>query len=259
MPIPPSSLRGAGRRDGARQPVGLEHHRRQGRLPPQLVANQSARCLAAYLYTAAGLGESTTDLAWDGHALIYENGDAARRVGALRRRLAAHLADVDLERLSHERMRQNALRRSRSRRHARRGRAVPRRRASTAESPTGASCRWQRQVRALPLRAGRPAHARRALQRGVQHPGAGPGEAPARRPASEAGDRRLGRARLDAGADRLRAGDGPARPAAHQHPRLHHAGLRHQRRARSTRRGADGGDRLHAPRKSTSARAACRC
>ena len=33
-----------------------------------LVATQSARCLAAYLYTAAGTGESTTDLAWDGHA-----------------------------------------------------------------------------------------------------------------------------------------------------------------------------------------------
>src|SRR6266536_1281997 len=40
-----------------------------------LVANQSARCLAAYLYTAAGTGESTTDLAWDGHAMVYENGE----------------------------------------------------------------------------------------------------------------------------------------------------------------------------------------
>ena len=41
----------------------------------ELVASQSARCLAAYLYSAAGAGESTTDLAWDGHALIYENGN----------------------------------------------------------------------------------------------------------------------------------------------------------------------------------------
>lgn len=31
----------------------------------ELVANQSARCLAAYLYTAAGTGESASDLAWD--------------------------------------------------------------------------------------------------------------------------------------------------------------------------------------------------
>uniref|UniRef100_UPI0025D13669 nitrilase-related carbon-nitrogen hydrolase n=1 Tax=Sphaerotilus sp. TaxID=2093942 RepID=UPI0025D13669 len=38
-----------------------------------LVAQQSARCIAAYLYTSSGHGESTTDLAWDGQALVYEN------------------------------------------------------------------------------------------------------------------------------------------------------------------------------------------
>jgi NAD+ synthase (glutamine-hydrolysing) len=40
-----------------------------------LCAAQSGRCMAAYLYAAAGLGESTTDLAWDGQGLIYENGE----------------------------------------------------------------------------------------------------------------------------------------------------------------------------------------
>src|SRR5207245_5008587 len=40
-----------------------------------LCASQSGKCIAAYLYSAAGPGESTTDLAWDGHALIYENGE----------------------------------------------------------------------------------------------------------------------------------------------------------------------------------------
>src|SRR5436309_11475519 len=40
-----------------------------------LCAGQSAKCIAAYLYSAAGPGESTTDLAWDGHALIYENNE----------------------------------------------------------------------------------------------------------------------------------------------------------------------------------------
>ncbi len=39
-----------------------------------LCRSQSARCLAAYLYAAAGAGESTTDVAWDGQAAIYENG-----------------------------------------------------------------------------------------------------------------------------------------------------------------------------------------
>src|SRR5512147_1014511 len=41
----------------------------------QLASNQSARCIGAYLYSAAGLGESTTDLAWDGDAMIFENGN----------------------------------------------------------------------------------------------------------------------------------------------------------------------------------------
>ncbi len=34
----------------------------------------SASCLAAYVYAAAGMGESTTDLSWDGQTMIYENG-----------------------------------------------------------------------------------------------------------------------------------------------------------------------------------------
>ena len=40
-----------------------------------LCASQSGRCIAAYLYAAAGSGESTTDLAWDGHGMVYENGE----------------------------------------------------------------------------------------------------------------------------------------------------------------------------------------
>jgi NAD+ synthase (glutamine-hydrolysing) len=70
-----------------------------------LCAGQSGRCLAAYLYTAAGPGESTTDVAWDGHALIYENGNAL----AESERFADHpqriTADIDLDRLRQERMR----------------------------------------------------------------------------------------------------------------------------------------------------------
>ena len=83
----------------------------------QLAANQSARCLAAYLYSAAGLGESTTDLAWDGHALIYENGTlvAEARRFADAPQLAA--ADVDLGRLLADRMRQNTFGEA-ARRHA---------------------------------------------------------------------------------------------------------------------------------------------
>jgi NAD+ synthase (glutamine-hydrolysing) len=74
-----------------------------------LVATQSARCLAAYLYTAAGTGESTTDLAWDGHAIVYENGDLVAESERFRYDSQLVVADLDLERLALERMRQNSF------------------------------------------------------------------------------------------------------------------------------------------------------
>ena len=54
--------------------------------------SQSARTIAAYVYTAAGMGESTTDLAWDGQALIYENGDLLAEAERFADRRAADLA-----------------------------------------------------------------------------------------------------------------------------------------------------------------------
>ena len=70
----------------------------------QLVAQQSARCLAAYLYTSAGLGESSTDLAWDGQALVYEKGELLSEGARFLDDSHIIFADVDLERLSRERM-----------------------------------------------------------------------------------------------------------------------------------------------------------
>ncbi len=125
-----------------------------------LCASQSGRCVAAYLYSAAGFGESTTDLAWDGHALIYENSELL----AESERFAADeqliTADVDLERLLQDRMRLNtfndaagedarALARNAPRRVRLRG---ARRRDRTAT-----------RGRALPLRAAGRGRARRAL------------------------------------------------------------------------------------------------
>jgi len=74
-----------------------------------LVANQSARCLAAYLYGAAGTGESTTDLAWDGHAIVYENGTLVAESERFRQDSQLLVADLDLDRLAQERMRQNSF------------------------------------------------------------------------------------------------------------------------------------------------------
>lgn len=70
-----------------------------------ICACQSAKCISAYMYSAAGPGESTTDLAWDGYAVIYENNELI----AESQRFAAEEqlieADIDLDRLIQDRMR----------------------------------------------------------------------------------------------------------------------------------------------------------
>ncbi len=70
-----------------------------------LASSQSGRCIAAYLYAAAGQGESTTDLAWDGHGMIYENGDLLAESHRFHDLSQVIAADVDLDRLVQERMR----------------------------------------------------------------------------------------------------------------------------------------------------------
>ena len=75
-----------------------------------LCASQSARAIAAYAYSAAGPGESTTDLAWDGHAAIFECGDQLAESERFPRGSALITADVDLGRIRQERMRFNTFR-----------------------------------------------------------------------------------------------------------------------------------------------------
>jgi NAD+ synthase (glutamine-hydrolysing) len=109
VPAPPSSyaaLAGAtviANPSASNVVIGKEGYRHQ------LVGNQSARCLAAYLYSAAGPGESTTDLAWDGHAIIYENGTLLAESKRFAEEAQLAYADVDLGRLQADRMRQNTF------------------------------------------------------------------------------------------------------------------------------------------------------
>ena len=117
VPAPPSSyaaLAGAtviANLSASNVVIGKHQYRRD------LAANQSARCIAAYLYSAAGAGESTTDLAWDGHAMAYENGSLLAESQRFSGRAQLTLADLDLERLEADRMRQNSFGES-ARRHA---------------------------------------------------------------------------------------------------------------------------------------------
>jgi NAD+ synthase (glutamine-hydrolysing) len=70
-----------------------------------LCASQSMRCMAAYLYSAAGPGESTTDLAWDGQASIHELGRRLAQTDRFPTQAQMAVADIDVERLRLERMR----------------------------------------------------------------------------------------------------------------------------------------------------------
>jgi NAD+ synthase (glutamine-hydrolysing) len=71
----------------------------------QLCVSQSARTLGAYVYTAAGVGESTTDLAWDGHAIVAENGNLLAESERFAPAPRLITADVDLGRLVADRIR----------------------------------------------------------------------------------------------------------------------------------------------------------
>ena len=70
-----------------------------------LASAQSGRCVAAYLYSAAGHGESTTDLAWDGDALIYENAELLTESERFSDDEQCITADIDVEALAQDRMR----------------------------------------------------------------------------------------------------------------------------------------------------------
>ncbi|SMH30821.1 NAD(+) synthase [Azospirillum agricola] len=74
-----------------------------------LAKSQSARALAAYLYSSAGVGESTTDLAWDGQASIFENGETLAETDRFPDGAQMAVADVDLDLLRQERLRQGTF------------------------------------------------------------------------------------------------------------------------------------------------------
>jgi NAD+ synthase (glutamine-hydrolysing) len=105
VPIPPSAeaaLAGAtvlANLSGSPITIGRADSRRL------LAQSASARCLAAYLYAAAGTGESTTDVAWDGQVMIFENGARLAEADRFPAEGQRVTADIDLDLLRQERMR----------------------------------------------------------------------------------------------------------------------------------------------------------
>ncbi|GMA32659.1 NAD(+) synthase [Litorihabitans aurantiacus] len=74
-----------------------------------LSASSSARGVAAYAYAAAGLGESTNDVSWDGQTMIYENGALLAETERFPHTAQASVADVDVAALASERLRQGSF------------------------------------------------------------------------------------------------------------------------------------------------------
>jgi NAD+ synthase (glutamine-hydrolysing) len=109
VPIPPSTyaaLRGAtilANLSASNITIGKAEYRRQ------LAGGHSAKTLSAYLYSGSGAGESTTDLAWDGHAMVYENGHLLAESFRFEESSQLICADIDLDRLIQERMRMTSF------------------------------------------------------------------------------------------------------------------------------------------------------
>src|SRR5262249_18949617 len=98
-PVPPSSLQafhGAtvlANLSASNETIAKANYRRA------LIAQQSARCIAGYVYSSAGPGESTTDLVFGGHCLVAENGVILAESARFSRDDVLISADVDLDRL----------------------------------------------------------------------------------------------------------------------------------------------------------------
>ena len=75
----------------------------------QLVVGSSGRNVAVQMYSAAGFGESSTDLSWDGDGYVAERGSLLARTERFSLKGTSVIVDVDLESLAQDRMRQSSF------------------------------------------------------------------------------------------------------------------------------------------------------
>ncbi len=75
-----------------------------------LVAQQAARCLAAYVYAGAGAGESSTDVVYSGHCLVAENGIILGESERFSFETRQIVTDVDVQHLAHDRLKSSSFR-----------------------------------------------------------------------------------------------------------------------------------------------------
>src|SRR5204863_6794426 len=108
-PIPPSCFQAlAGAKilvnlSASNEVIGKTAYRRQ------LVASQSGRCIAGYVYASNGVSESTTDLVFGGHGIIAENGNVLTESPRFQRDDMLVVSEIDVERLQHDHQRTNSF------------------------------------------------------------------------------------------------------------------------------------------------------
>ena len=116
-----------------------------------LTRSASMRGLCAYVYAAAGLGESTTDLAWDGQTSIDENGVRLAEGERFAQGPVLTLADIDLDLIRQERLQAGSFDDNAS------GRALPYRRIGFEAEPAAGDLGLRRRVERFPFVPADPA------------------------------------------------------------------------------------------------------
>ena len=222
-----------------------------------LSASQSMRCSAAYVYSAAGRGESTTDLAWDGQGTIYELGDLVAESERFAPGGQMIVGDVDVGRIQQERLRTPTFNDAAALRDHPEKRF---RRVRFEHRPTVDDIGFERGIRRFPYVPNTPERLDQDCFEAfnIQVDGL------RRRFDATPGDHMVigvsGGLEFDPRADRRGQGLRPDGPASLDHPWLHPSRLRHRRCHQGERARADArprrrlrGDR-HPPRRPADAR-----
>ncbi len=102
-PIPPSSYQAISGATILLNPSASNELATKYDYRKQLIGQQSSRCIAAYVYSSAGVGESTQDMVFSGHGIIYENGTLLKESKRFLRETQLIYADIDVEALGNDR------------------------------------------------------------------------------------------------------------------------------------------------------------
>ncbi|NJD01271.1 MAG: NAD(+) synthase, partial [Ruminiclostridium sp.] len=109
VPIPPSSYQAVAgaallfNLSASNDLIGKHEYRKE------LVAQQSGKCVAGYVYTSSGIDESTTDVVFGGHAIIAENGGILAQSERFQRTEQLVISDIDIQRLSNDRFKNTSF------------------------------------------------------------------------------------------------------------------------------------------------------